>query len=137
MKSADRVRGTWRFVFTTGIYPVPDLGLSIPSIVFQWSHISYRPIENPRSGLHQVRCKYLHLTALGDDHVHIRHVLAAVASLCGFHLLDHVHTLEDLTEDNVLVVEEGCGNCGDKELGSVGVWSSVLTLISTTSSTKQ
>jgi len=86
-----------------------------------------------RNGLHQVRCKYLHLTALGDDHVHIRYILATVASLCSFHLLDYVHTLEYLAKDNVLVVEEGCGNCGDKELGSVGVWSSVLTLVSTIS----
>jgi hypothetical protein len=36
----------------------------------------------------------------------------------------------------VLVVEEGCGNCGDEELGSVGVWSSVLTLVSLISPTK-
>jgi hypothetical protein len=73
---------------------------------------------------------HLHLTALGDDHVKVRHILAAVTSLGSFHLLDYVHTFEDLAKYNVLVVKEGCGDGGDEELRSVGVGSSVLRPVS-------
>jgi hypothetical protein len=39
--------------------------------------------------------------------------------------LDDVHSLDDLSEDDVLAVQPGGDNSGDEELGSVGVGSSV------------
>lgn len=69
----------------------------------------------------------LHFTALRNDNIHIRHVLAAVARFRGLHLLDDVHTVDDLAEDDVLAVEEGGGDGGDEELGTVGIRTSILT----------
>lgn len=43
----------------------------------------------------------------------------------GLDLLDNVHTVGDLTEDNVLAVEPGAGDGGHEELGAVGVGAGV------------
>lgn len=67
-----------------------------------------------------------HLTALGDDDVHIRDVLALVARLGGFHLLHDVHAVDHLAEHDVLAVEEGGGHRGDEELRAVGAGTGVL-----------
>lgn len=68
----------------------------------------------------------LHLAALGDDHILVGLVLAAVARLGGFHHLDDIHAVDDLAEDDVLVVEERRRDGGDEELGAVGVGAGVL-----------
>lgn len=67
-----------------------------------------------------------HLTALGDDNVEVRDILAAVARLCVLHLAHNVHAVNDLAEDDVLAVQEGSGHRGDEELRSVGVGACVL-----------
>jgi hypothetical protein len=69
---------------------------------------------------------HLHLTALGDDNIEVGHVLDTMAGLNIFHLLDNVHAINDFAENNVLVVKEGSGDCGDEELGAVGVGAGVL-----------
>ena len=40
-------------------------------------------------------------------------------------LLDDVHTLDNLAEDDVLAIEPWAWDGGDEELGAVGVWTSV------------
>jgi len=67
-----------------------------------------------------------HLAALGNHHIHIRHVLPSVSRFGVLHLLDDVHTVNDLTEDDVLIVEEGCRDRRDEELRAVGVGARVL-----------
>lgn len=69
---------------------------------------------------------HLHLAALGNGNVEVGHVLAAVAGLGSLHLLDDIHAVDDLAEDDVLVVEEGRRDGGDEELGAVGVGAGVL-----------
>ena len=67
-----------------------------------------------------------HLTALRDGYIEVRHVLAAVPRLGHLHLLDDVHAIHDLPEDDVLAVEERRGDRGDEELRAVGIGASVL-----------
>lgn len=43
----------------------------------------------------------------------------------GFDSLDDIHTVNDFSEDAVLSVQPWGSNGADKELGSVGVWTSV------------
>ena len=68
----------------------------------------------------------LHLAALRDYNIKIRHILASVSRLGGLHLLDDVHAVDDLAEDDMFAVEEGCGHGGDEELGAVGVGAGIL-----------
>lgn len=68
----------------------------------------------------------LHLATLNNNHVHIRDILPLVTRLGILHLLDRVHPVHDFTKDYVLIVQEGGGDCGNKELGTVGVWPCVL-----------
>lgn len=70
--------------------------------------------------------KTSHLTALGNDNVQVRNILAAVTSLSGLHLPHDIEAIDDLAEDDVLPVEEGSGNRGDEELGSVGIGPGIL-----------
>ena len=76
----------------------------------------------------------LHLAALRNGDVHVRHVLAAVAGLSGLHLLDDVEAVDDLAEYDVFAVEEGSRHGGDEELGAVGVGACVLGCVSFSSS---
>lgn len=67
-----------------------------------------------------------HLAALRDDDVQVGHVLALVPGLGHLHLLDDVHAVDDLAEDDVLAVEEGRRHRRDEELGAVAIGSRVL-----------
>ena len=67
-----------------------------------------------------------HLTTLRDGYIEVRHVFAAVPRLGHLHLLDDVHAIHHLSEDDVLAVEERRGDRGDEELRAVGVGASVL-----------
>ena len=59
----------------------------------------------------------LELAAVSDDDAGLG--AAALAAL-RLHLLDDVHALDDLAEDDVLVVEPRGHNGGDEELRAVG-----------------
>lgn len=63
----------------------------------------------------------LHLTTLGNRHIHVRNVLAPIPRLGSLHLLDDIDAVDDLAKDGVLVVQEGGRDGGDEELGAVGV----------------
>ena len=67
-----------------------------------------------------------HLTTLRDGYIEVRHVFASVTRLGHLHLLDDVHAIHNLSEDDVLAVEERRGDRGDEELRAVGVGASVL-----------
>jgi hypothetical protein len=79
--------------------------------------------DTPQSRQHHQR---LHFTTLGDDHVEVRPIRGSIASFGSLHLLYHVHAVDDLAKDDMLVVEERCGNSGDEELGPISVRSSIL-----------
>jgi hypothetical protein len=40
--------------------------------------------------------------------------------------VDDIHTFNDLSEDDMLVVEEGSWDSGNEELTSIGVWTGIL-----------
>jgi len=66
--------------------------------------------------------KCLALSTIGDNNL-----LAGLAALgsIGFSLLNNIHALNDLSEDDVLAVQPAGLGGADKELGAVGVGSSV------------
>jgi hypothetical protein len=69
---------------------------------------------------------HLHLPAKRNHNIQVWNILAAISRLGLLHLLDHIHTLHYLAKNNVFVVEEGCWDCGDEELGTVTIFTSVL-----------
>lgn len=119
-----RARGASRCEFgmvTLLIYisacSAPDRLLS--SRIFLWFPIR----DTLQSRQHHER---LHFTTLGDDYVEVRSIRGSIASFGSLHLLNHVHTVDDLTKDDVLVIEERGGNSCDEELRTIGIGSSVL-----------
>lgn len=79
--------------------------------------------DTPQSRQHHER---LHFTTLGDDYVEVRSIRGSIASFGSLHLLYHVHAVDDLAKDDMLVIEERCGNSCDEELRTIGIRSSVL-----------
>ena len=74
-------------------------------------HSPSRPSQSPSyTGIPS-----LHLTALGNDNVQVRNLLAFVPRLGVLHFPDDVHTVDNLAKDDVLTVKEGGRNCGDEE----------------------
>lgn len=68
----------------------------------------------------------LHLAALGNDHIQVRHVPASVARLGILHLGDNVHAVHHLAKHDVLAVQERRRDRCDEELRAVGVGAGVL-----------
>ena len=66
---------------------------------------------------------HLHLTTLADHNIRSR-LLASRPGI--LHLAYHVHAIDYLPKDNVLVVQKRGGDRGDKELAAIGVWAGVL-----------
>lgn len=65
----------------------------------------------------------LHFTTLDDRHVLVGFVPHRASLLNHAH---NIHAVDDLTEDNVLVVQERRGRCGNEELATICVWARVL-----------
>jgi len=65
---------------------------------------------------------FLELTAVNNSDF-----LGAFSGLgsIGFNLFDDIHALNNLSEDDVLAIQPGCLGSANKELGSVGVGSSI------------
>jgi hypothetical protein len=43
-----------------------------------------------------------------------------------FQHLDNIHTINDLTKDHMLVIQEWCARGCNKELTTIGIWARVL-----------
>jgi len=74
-----------------------------------------------------VKRRLSHLPALGDGTVLIGLLARGPRVL---DLADYIHTIDNLTEDDMLVVQEGRRHRGDEELATVGVWAGVLRALS-------
>jgi hypothetical protein len=73
-------------------------------------------------GVYCLWSKRLHLSTLGNDYVHER-----LLGVVGFGVVDHVndvHSFDDLTKNDVLVVEARVSLNRDKELAAIGIQSS-------------
>lgn len=64
-----------------------------------------------------------HFTALHDGHILIGLVSRGPSVL---NHANHVQTIDDLSKDNMLVVQERRCRRGNKELAAIGVWTRVL-----------
>lgn len=62
------------------------------------------------------------LTAVGDNDLLVR--FSALGTIT-FNLLDHIHTFNDGTEDDMTVVQPGSFHGRNEELWAIRVWSSV------------
>jgi hypothetical protein len=67
---------------------------------------------------------HLHLSAQRNYNRQIRRIFRIGA--CIFHLAHYIHTIHHFAKHHVFVVEEGCRDRGDEELGAVCVGTGVL-----------
>jgi hypothetical protein len=65
----------------------------------------------------------LHLSTLRDDDILVWLVLCCTRVL---NLVNNIHTFDDLSEDDMLVVEEWSWNSGDEELTSISICTGIL-----------
>lgn len=67
-----------------------------------------------------------HLPTVRDNNIHVGDVFPSVPCLGLLHLAHDIHSIVNFAEDNVLVVQEWCWDCGYEELWAVAIWPCVL-----------
>lgn len=113
-----KIRGPFQLDLTQGSRAAPKEHCghqcSLPEYPTTQSLSHLHPAWSPMT--RKMATSFLQLSALGNNHIQVRHILAAVTRLGVLHLLDDVHTVHHLAKDDVLAVQEGGGNGCDEEL---------------------
>lgn len=78
----------------------------------------FTPAPIPFCHVHLPGCKHLQLAALVNDDLLGGGTIAAAKLL---NLLDNVHAIGDLAEDDVLAIEPAGHDGGDEELGTIAL----------------
>lgn len=63
----------------------------------------------------------LHLSALRDDDIQVRDILASISGLGVLHFPHHIHTINHASKHHVLAIQEWRGYGGDEKLTSIGI----------------